>query len=220
MFFALLNKIPAQTVFSTPPERTRPTPKKCARRSKHTLCLCYSDCGGGFFMRAYIWECREVKTNAIGQPVAPIAFEASRWHQATPRTRSPSSLAQRAWPCKPRTKRAESTRSSHICFGRAIGCLLLLHQRDHTAIKMPPNADNPSARWHPDQEKLFLELLIMPLHKPVGGDLDGQMGQSLETVWEPLLQRFLPENDRLQARKTSTGQQMKSEFSVKGLQQS
>jgi hypothetical protein len=59
----------------------------------------------------------------------------------------------------------------------------------------------------------------MPLYKPIGGDSDGQMGRKLETVWESLLQRFMPENDRLQARTTSAGLQMKSEFSVKGLQQ-
>jgi hypothetical protein len=50
------------------------------------------------------------------------------------------------------------------------GALLLLHHRDETAVKMPPNADKPSVRCHPEQEKLFLELLSMPLHKPIGGD--------------------------------------------------
>jgi hypothetical protein len=43
------------------------------------------------------------------------------------------------------------------------------------------------------------------------------MGRKLETVAQPLLQRFMPENDRLQARTTSTGLQMKSKFGVKGL---
>jgi hypothetical protein len=83
---------------------------------------------------------------------------------------------------------------------------------------MSPNADKASVRWHPDQEELFLELLSLPQYKPVGGNSDGMMGRKVETVWEPLLQRFSSANESLRAGQTSTGLQMETDFTAKVLQ--
>jgi hypothetical protein len=84
---------------------------------------------------------------------------------------------------------------------------------------MSSNADKSSVRWHPDQEKLFLELLSLPQYKRIGRDSDGMMGRKVETVWEPLLQRFSSTNEGLRAGQTSTGLQMKTDFTAKALRQ-
>jgi hypothetical protein len=57
----------------------------------------------------------------------------------------------------------------------------------------------------------------MPQYKPIGGDGDGVMARKVEQVWQPLLDRFLKEKEKLMAREvtTSTGLLMKTDFNVK-----
>jgi hypothetical protein len=86
---------------------------------------------------------------------------------------------------------------------------------------MSSKGDKACARWHPDQEKIFLDILSIPRFKPVGGDADGTMGRKVELIWEPLLHRFMEENGQLSGSNhaTSTGLGMKCDFSAKALQQ-
>jgi hypothetical protein len=82
---------------------------------------------------------------------------------------------------------------------------------------MSTKCEKASKRWHEDQEEIFVRLLCMPQYKPIGGDGDGVMARKVEQVWQPLLDRFLEENEKLMAREltTSTGLSMKTDFNVK-----
>jgi hypothetical protein len=83
-----------ETVFSTPPERTRPTPKNAHGEQKRTYRYFQIDCGGGFVVRAYIWECCEVETNAIGQPTRRLERDPVRRSLNAPGLTSPEQNAQ------------------------------------------------------------------------------------------------------------------------------
>jgi hypothetical protein len=84
---------------------------------------------------------------------------------------------------------------------------------------MSVNVEKASVRWHELQEVLFANLLCMPEFKPIGGDGDGVMARMVEKVWQPLLDKFLEENEKLVARAqtTSTGLSLKKEFNIKTL---
>jgi hypothetical protein len=80
--------------------------------------------------------------------------------------------------------------------------------------------EKSSLKWHPEQEKLFLELLSLPKYKPICGDGDGVMERKAQARWEPLLACFLGENRRLLAKqpKTPRGLGFREDFNVKGIQ--
>jgi hypothetical protein len=44
---------------------------------------------------------------------------------------------------------------------------------------------------------MYLDLLILPEFKPIGGDGDGVMERKEEARWAPLLARFLAANEWL-----------------------
>jgi hypothetical protein len=85
---------------------------------------------------------------------------------------------------------------------------------------MSTTVEKSSRKWHPEQEKLFLELLSLPKYKPIGGDGDGVMERKAQARWEPLLACFLGENRRLLAKqpKTARGLGFREDFHVKGIQ--
>jgi hypothetical protein len=70
-------------------------------------------------------------------------------------------------------------------------------------------------KWTVDQEKMFLELLVLPEFKPIGGDGDGVMERKDEARWAPLLARFLAENKHLVTRAAEDGRKrLKLDFDV------
>jgi hypothetical protein len=54
-----------------------------------------------------------------------------------------------------------------------------------------------SLNWHPEQEKVLLELLSEYDLMPMDGKGDGQMERKLEAVWKPLLPLFIEKNTAL-----------------------
>jgi hypothetical protein len=84
---------------------------------------------------------------------------------------------------------------------------------------MEASACKTSRKWHPDQEKLFLEHLVRPELKPIGGEGDGVMERKVEARWVPLLQEFRAANPLLVERLPNTcGLGLKVIVDVKTLQ--
>jgi hypothetical protein len=48
---------------------------------------------------------------------------------------------------------------------------------------MEASARKTSRKWHPDQEKLFLEHIVRSEFKPIGGQGDGVMERKVEARW-------------------------------------
>jgi hypothetical protein len=72
-----------------------------------------------------------------------------------------------------------------------------------------------SRKWTVDQESLFLELLVIPEFKPIGGDGDGIMERTDEVRWAPLLARFQAENKQLVMRAAADGGKcLKMDFDI------
>jgi hypothetical protein len=46
---------------------------------------------------------------------------------------------------------------------------------------MSTTAAKSSRKWHPEQEKLFMETLSLPGYKRIGGDADGVMERKVDT---------------------------------------
>jgi hypothetical protein len=99
------------------------------------------------------------------------------------------------------------------CFLQFVGTCYYL------AFEMSTTADKSSRKWHPEQEKLFVELLSLPDYKPIGGSGDGVMERKQDTRWAPLLARFSLENEGLVAgeRKKASGLGFKEGFNIMGL---
>lgn len=75
-----------------------------------------------------------------------------------------------------------------------------------------------SRKWHVEQEKLFLDLLIKHEYKPIGGLGDGVMERKEEARWGPLLERFLKDNQELASTwKTFSSLALKQDFDIKML---
>jgi hypothetical protein len=64
---------------------------------------------------------------------------------------------------------------------------------------MSTTVGKSNRKWHPEQEKLFVELLSLPEYKPIGGGGDGVMERKQDTRWAPLLAHFSLENEVLVA---------------------
>jgi hypothetical protein len=91
--------------------------------------------------------------------------------------------------------------------------------RAYLAFEMSTTVEKSSRKRHPEQEKLFVELLSLPDYKPIGGSGDGVMERKQDTRWAPLLARFSLENEVLVAgqRKTASGLGFKEVFNIKKL---
>jgi hypothetical protein len=70
-------------------------------------------------------------------------------------------------------------------------------------IEMAASEPIGSRKWSADQEKMYLDLLILSEFKPIGGDGDGVMERKAEARWAPILARFLAANESLVARAAS-----------------
>jgi hypothetical protein len=84
------------------------------------------------------------------------------------------------------------------------------------AFEMSTTIEISGRKWHPEQEKLFVELLSLPEYKPIGGSGDGVMERRQDTCWAPLLSRLSSENAVLVAgqRKTASGLGFKEGFNT------
>jgi hypothetical protein len=87
------------------------------------------------------------------------------------------------------------------------------------AFEMSTTIEKSSRKWHPEQEKLFVELLSLPEYKTIGGSGDGVMERKQDTRWAPLLARLSLENEGLVAgqHKRASGLGCKEGFNIKGL---
>jgi hypothetical protein len=72
-------------------------------------------------------------------------------------------------------------------------------------IEMADSETTGTRKWSADQEKLFLDLLIKPEVKRIGGDGNGVMDRKEEARWAPLLARFLAANESLVASAAADG---------------
>jgi hypothetical protein len=84
------------------------------------------------------------------------------------------------------------------CFHNVFACLVCVYNlRVVLSVsddrEMASTEPVHSRKWNVDQESLFLELLVMPEFKPIGGDGDGIMERKDEVRWAPLLARFQAE---------------------------
>jgi hypothetical protein len=88
------------------------------------------------------------------------------------------------------------------------------------AFEMSTTAEKSSRKRHPEQEKLFLNLLSRPEYKLVGEDGDGVMERKLQAWWEPLLECFVTDNQAVLAKqpKTARGLGFQQELNVNGIQ--
>jgi hypothetical protein len=82
-------------------------------------------------------------------------------------------------------------------------------------IEMAASEPRGTRKWSADQEKMYLDLLVFPEFKPIGGDGDGVMERKEEALWAPLQARFLAANESLVARAASDGgKRVKMDFDV------